>query len=113
MLGLKQTCNLSKWFGYIFPFTFSQNSKSEDLKELVKMWHARDIPELNLYSCFEKGDWATIVIHSSGTGMVSVILISSGIQGPIILTQPSSTMAADVLGPLLLTWINFNPSINK
>ena len=26
MLGLKQTSNLSKWFGYIFPFTFSQNS---------------------------------------------------------------------------------------
>ena len=25
-LGLKQTSNLSKWFGYIFPFTFSQNS---------------------------------------------------------------------------------------
>ena len=63
-------------------------TKSEDLKELVKMWHARDIRELNLYSCFEKGDWATIVIHSSGTRMVSVILISSGIQGPIILTQP-------------------------
>ena len=54
----------------------------------VKMWHARGIQERNLYSCFEKGDWATLVIHSSGTRMVSVILISCGTQGLISLTQP-------------------------
>ena len=63
-------------------------TKAENLKELVKMWHARGIRERNLYCCFEKGDWATLVIHSSGTRMVSVILISCGTQGLISLTQP-------------------------
>ena len=42
-----------------------------------------------------------------------IISNPSGIEVRIFLVKQVNTITADVLGPLLLTWLNFNPSMDK